>query len=224
MLPFGLEQHIPNRSCKNPIYTELKQFNQRIFHKIRHLPQDDINRSKTKMRSTFEKYSRVNVAYKYRKIVNDSSRNKDIVIMKQDKRRGVVIMNRGKYFDKSLAILNTEQFEQLQKDSTSSLERNVQCTLRKIKHKLSADVYAKLYPTGSSPRKFYGTAKVHKLAINDTVEELPLRPIVSNLNTAKYQLARYLAKILSALSRSQYTVERSNEFVYVIKQQVIPSS
>ena len=65
---------------------------------------------------------------------------------------------------------------------TSSLERNVQCLLRKIKHKLSTDVYAKLYPTGSSPGNFYGTAKVHKLEINDTVEELPLRPIVSNLN------------------------------------------
>ena len=33
-----------------------------------------------------------------------------------------------------------------------------------------------LYPTGSSPGKSYGTAKVHKLSINSTVEELPLRP------------------------------------------------
>ena len=90
-----------------------------------------------------------------------------------------------------LAILNTEQFVQLQKNPTKSLERKVQCTLRKVKHKLSTDVYAKLYPTGSSLGKFHRTAKVHKLAINDTVEELPLRPIVSNLNTAKYQLARY---------------------------------
>ena len=78
-------------------------------------------------------------------------------------------MNRGKYFDKCLAILNTEQFVQPQKH-TSSLEREVQCTLRKIKQKLPTDVYAKLYPTGSSPGKFYGTVKVHKLAINDTVQ------------------------------------------------------
>ena len=133
-------------------------------------------------------------------------------------------MNRGKYFDKCLAILNTEQFVQLQKHTTSSLEREVQCTLRKIKQKLPTDVYAKLYPTGSSPGKYYGTAKVHKLAINGTVEELPLRPIVSNLNTATYQLARYLAKILSPLNHSQYTVKSSNKFVNAIKQQVIPSS
>ena len=70
--------------------------------------------------------------YRYRKIVNDLSRNKDIVIMKQDKGRGVVVMNRGKYFDKCLAILYTKQSVQLQKDLTSSLERKVQCTLRKL--------------------------------------------------------------------------------------------
>ena len=128
-------------------------------------------------------------------------------------------MNRGKYFDKFLAILNREQFVQLQKDPTSSLEIKIQCTLRK-KEKLPTDVHVKLYPTGSSPRKFYGTVKVHKLAKNDTAEELPLRPIVSNLNTATYQLTRYLAKILSPLSRSQYTVESRNNFVNVIKQQV----
>ena len=35
--------------------------------------------------------------------------------------------------------------------------------LRKTKQKLPTDVYAKLYPTGSSLRKFYGTANVHEL-------------------------------------------------------------
>ena len=133
-------------------------------------------------------------------------------------------MDRGKYFDKCLAILNTEHFVQLQKDPRSSVEIKVQYTLRKIKQKLPTNVYATLYPTGSSPRKFYGTAKVHKLAINNIVEELPLRPIILNLNTATYQLARYLVKILSPLSLSQYTVESSNKFLNVIKQQVIPSS
>ena len=107
---------------------------------------------------------------------------------------------------------------------TSSVERKVQYTLRKIKQKLPTDVYATLYPTGSFPRKFYGTAKVHKLAINNIVEELPLRPIILNLNTVTYQLARYLVKILSPLSLSQYTVESSNKFLNVIKQQVIASS
>ena len=103
--------------------------------------------------------------------------------MKQDKGRGVVVKGRGKYFDKCLAMLNTEQFVQLQKDPTSSFERKVQRSLRQIKQKLSANVYAKLYPTGSYPGKFYGTSNAHKLSTNDTVEELPLHPFISNLNT-----------------------------------------
>ena len=86
------------------------------------------------MRSTFEKYSHINVVYKYRKIVNELSGNKDIVIMKQGKGRGVVV----------IAMLNTEQLVQLQKDPTSSLERIVQRTLREIKQKLPTDVYTKL--------------------------------------------------------------------------------
>ena len=146
------------------------------------------------------------------------------MIIKQNKGRGVVVIDRGKYFDKCLAMLNTEQFVQRQKDPTSSLEKKVQRTLQKIKQKLPTDVYAKLYSTGTSPGKFYDTATVHKLSINDTLEELPLRPIISNLNTATYQLARYLETILSLLSCPQCTVESSNKFVNVIKQQVIPSN
>ena len=37
-LSFGLKQQIPNRSCKNSIYSEFEQFYQRTFHNTRHLP------------------------------------------------------------------------------------------------------------------------------------------------------------------------------------------
>ena len=67
------------------------------------------------------------------------------------------------------------------------------------------------------------TNKITTSFNTDTVDELLLIPIISNLNTATYQLARYLAKISSPLSRSQYTVEGSNKLVNVMKQQVIPS-
>ena len=46
----------------------------------------------------------------------------NIVIMKQDKGRGVVIMGRNKYFDKCLALLNSEQFVKLNQDPTATTE------------------------------------------------------------------------------------------------------
>ena len=60
---------------------------------------------------------------------------KIIAITKQYKGREVVVLDRRKYFDKCLAMLNTEQFLQLQKDLTISLKRKVQRSLRKVKQK-----------------------------------------------------------------------------------------
>ena len=114
-------------------------------------------------------------------------------------------------------MLNSEQFVKLNQDPTATAERKVQQILQKIKQKLPKEVYQKLYPTGSSPGKFYGTAKIHKLQPNQGIDELPLRPIISNINTATYELTRYLAKALSSLSQSDYTVSSSKVFTEIIK-------
>ena len=68
------------------------------------------------------------------------------------------------------------------------------------------------------------TAKVGKLKQGDTADQLPLRPIVSNCGTASYKLVKYLAKLLSPLSKSQYTVQSTKEFINHIKKQKVPSN
>ena len=70
-----------------------------------------------------------------------------------------------------------------------------------MKSKLSLKEYLNIYPTGSSPGKFYGTAKKHKLTPTGTIDDLPIRPIISNIGTASYQLAKYLTKLLSSLRK-----------------------
>ena len=51
----------------------------------------------------------------------------------------------------------------------------------------------------------------------DNVDKLPIRPIVSSINTSTYELAKYLAKLLSPLSCSQYTVNSTKYFIKSIK-------
>ena len=82
--------------------------------------------------------------------------------------------------------------------------------------------YSNIYPTGSCPGKFYGTAKVHKLPENGNMDQLPIRPIVSNIGTATYQLAKYLAKLLSPLSQSQYTVKSTKDLIQKIHNVNVP--
>ena len=62
-----------------------------------------------------EKYQNVfDVApYKHEKIIHQLLRNKDLCILKEDKGRDVVLMDRTKYINKCLEILETNQFTKL---------------------------------------------------------------------------------------------------------------
>ena len=91
-----------------------------------------------------------------------------------------------------------------------------------MKNRLSPQEYLRLYPSGSCTDKFYGTAKVHKISENDTVDELPIRPIVSNIGTATYNLSKYLAKLLSPLSQSEYTIKNTKQFIEQIRIKQVP--
>ena len=146
------------------------------------------------------------------------SNNNSIVILKQDKDRGVVIKNRRAYLEKCFTLLTTSQFNKLTNDPTHTTEWKIQRVVRKTKLKLPSNIYSKIYPTGSAPGKFYGNAKIHKLSPNDTINKLPLRTIVSNIGTATYHLSKYLAELLSPLSESQYTIKNSKHFVEKIKK------
>ena len=112
------------------------------------------------------------------KITDQLSRNKDLCILKQDKGRGVVLMERTKYTNKCLEILETNQFTKLNHDPTEPNEEKTQRLLRKFKSRLSQKQYCQLYPTGSCPGKFYRTAKIHKLIPDGNISNLPPRPII----------------------------------------------
>ena len=73
----------------------------------------------------------------------------------------------------------------------------------------------------SSPGRFYGDAKLHKVKDSGTVEDLLLRPIISSIRTATYELAKYLAQLLKPLGQSQYTIKSSKSFLKTLKKQKI---
>ena len=58
-------------------------------------------------------YCNIKVPYKQRQIIKSWSQKERITIMKADKGRGVIIMNKSKYLEKCLTLLNSEQFVQL---------------------------------------------------------------------------------------------------------------
>ena len=222
-LAYGLDHHIATNINKNAIFTEFEQFFQNLLRDISHIPENDLSRIKTKLRNTCEKYCNAEVPYKYRDIVSKLSKREDIVILKQDKGRAVVLMDGYKYTDKCFALLSTKQFTTLSNSPTKTLESKVQQTLQKIKSRFTEKEYEKLYSTWSCPGKFYGTTKVHKILLKGYIDDLPVRPIVSNMNTASYNLTKYLSKLLAPLRESEYIIKSTKDFIGKVKAKEVPN-
>ena len=87
------------------------------------------------------------------------------------------------------------------------------CDLKKA-GKISDSTYQMLYSSGLCPR-FYGLPKIHKPGI-------PLRPIVSFVNSPTCAISGYLAKILSpVVGNTDYTVKNSCKFTDFIRDKTL---
>ena len=216
-LSFGLDQHIPSKLNNNEVQTEFESLYQSILKSFPVLPNEDKDELKTKLRNICNKYVKTKIPKEKQTVVDALTKRDDIILLKQDKGKGIVILDKSTYTNKCLELLNSTQFKRLDKDPTRPTERKLQSMLRKIKPNLPDNMYRQLYPTGSSPGKFYGLAKVHKLNQGDGVEKLPLRPIISNIGTATYKTAKYLAQLLSPLNKSEFSVKNTKTFLDEMK-------
>ena len=197
---------------------EFENLYQNILWNANDIREDEKLNLKGKFMSCFNNYKKIKTPYEYKEVVKNLSNNKDICLLKQDKGRGIVIMNRTKYVEKCLNILQTNKFTELPIDPTTTFERRVQSLLRKMKERLGKMTFNSIYPTASQPGRFYGTAKLHKLeeGCND-VNQLPIRPIISNIGTATYKTSKYLAGLLSPLTKSEYTIDSTKDFINFTK-------
>ena len=121
------------------------------------------------------------------------------VVLTADNRVAPVVMDKGQYIDKCMALLNDPKVYKPCRDTTKKLHIDVQKVLQQPSrdhstsklYDWSKQYYNKLLPTGnSSPApRFYGLPKIHK-------SNCHIQPIVSAFGTVTYQLAKFLTKIL----------------------------
>ena len=78
-----------------------------------------------------------------------------------------------------LSLLERNQVTKLYHDPNDSVERK----FRKVKKEIPANISSKVYPTVSSAGNLDRTAKITKLDTNEKVDNLPIRPIISNIGT-----------------------------------------
>lgn len=154
-------------------------------------------------------------------VLKELGSNKDVIIVKPDKGKGVVIMNRDDYLRKMKVILNDNtKFRKVNGDLFDinvKLEDKLNRLLRPIRKDIGDENYNFIYASGSAPGIMFGQPKVHKL-------DNPLRPIVSSIGTAGYNLAKFLQPLVIPLTCNQYTVKNSKTFVDEITKLNLPSN
>jgi len=120
-----------------------------------------------------------------------------------------VILNTVNYKQKITSLLEDPSHRRLTRDPTDLTERKTTPMLKKST--LTEDICKQLCPVGSRPPRLYGLLKIHK-------EGVPLRPIVNNIGAPTYQLSKYLAGLLSQLTRnSAHHVKNSFQFVQILE-------
>ena len=73
---------------------------------------------------------------------------------------------------------------------------------------------------------FYGTPKVLKLQLQQQqqrLEELTMKPIISDIGTTTFEIAKYFNKLLTPLSKSDYNILNTEGLVTRLREEKIPS-
>ena len=160
-----------------------------------------------------------NITKEMHEALNYGNLKKDdsIMTLPADKGRASVVLDTNTYHEKMKTLIETGPYQLLNKDPTDRLSRKLAEKLLSLKRSghLSETVYNKIRPQHKQPPRIYGQPKIHK-------PNVPLRPIVSCINTFAYDLSAHLADILSSLTgKSEYAVSNSTHFVNTINHERI---
>ena len=140
------------------------------------------------------------------------------LVSSADMGNGVVVMEKQQYHDKALSLLNDKSTHAvLNSDPTSKTQRKLNKMLLDLKKagRIGDSTYIMLYSSDGLCLRFYGLPKIHTPGI-------PLRPIVSFVNSPTYAISGYLARILSpVVGNTDYTVQNSCEFADFIRDKTL---
>ena len=137
--------------------------------------------------------------------------NNDIVIRRADKSAVYVILAREEYLRKMNEILSDPtKFRRTTKYTSTSLKTKVNKIIDAVNAKCGGTHLLKIVGD-FKPGYAYGNVKTHK--INN-----PLRPIISQIPTPTYQLAKRLNQLISPYVPKAFSVKSPTEFIDLLNR------
>ena len=174
---------------------------------------------------SFKKYNflrELNLSQEEYNSLKKLSSNKDIVIQKSDKGNSVVIVNREDYLKRMQELVDDPaKFEKLSvkqgkdynfmKKEKSTVDDFLSILLSK--GSITQNQKSELSPNGPNPARLYGLPKIHK----PLVDGLPkYRPIISQIGSPTYKIAKFLLSFVQPFTTNEYTVKDTFHFVSML--------
>lgn len=158
-----------------------------------------------------------NITSGMRKALKSLKDDSSVTILPADKGRATVVLDTDTYRNKMSDLLESGPYRAVKKDPTERLTRKLSTILRDHHKNDRIDdfVYRKIKPSQKQPPRIYGLPKIHKPSV-------PLRPIVSCVNSFAYNTSKFLAELLAPLLGSNgHAVRDSASFVDFLRAETI---
>ncbi|XP_041472626.1 uncharacterized protein LOC121421891 [Lytechinus variegatus] len=157
-----------------------------------------------------------NITAEENSAIEELNKNTDIAIVPADKGRCLVVLDKSDYENKCLTLLKDKNtYRQINYNPTNGYRKKT-CALINSFHAngdISEELERHLTPaTEPTVPAFYGLPKIHKPA------PIPVRPIVSSIDSVTYNLAKFVARILSPLvGNTIHHIQNTDNFVEELK-------
>ena len=140
--------------------------------------------------STITHNTNPTIPRRYTTALQNLANNKNLIITSADKGGGIVIMNTNTYDEKMFELLNdTNTYLPTDAKTIQKAVTDFNRSYKRIigKHK---DTWLSIIEYHPRMPKIYGLPKTHK-------KDIPMRPIVSSVDSAPHRIAKAIAKILT---------------------------
>ena len=141
--------------------------------------------------------------------------NDNLVIRKADKSSIYVLLDKKDYIDKIANILSdTAKFKKIDRDTTNSLKVNANKQID-AQNAFQGNIKIPRIVGDYKPGYLYGNVKIHK-------QDNPLRPIISQVLTPTYHLAKTINSIITPYIPSRYSLKSTNDFIDLLNSNPSP--
>ncbi|XP_045474964.1 uncharacterized protein LOC123680889 [Harmonia axyridis] len=149
------------------------------------------------------------------KVVNNIKkkiRDNNLTVVKADKGSCMVILDRNLYINKVEEFMNENGFVKLDNNPTSRLINKVKNFRVSKEFEDKFGKYKNLIPSNPKIPKLYGLPKLH-------MDNIPIRPIVSLINTPVYKISKFLSDKLKDLTefKPTYSIKNSGQLAESLK-------